>query len=270
MEENELSTMLREADRIDRLPPVDSMVNEGIRRGRSRLRTRRLTALGVVGTSIAALATVVALTAPTIGPGVTVAPAAQPTSKPAPPEPSKQAAKDKGKLPSVHDLTKIMKANLPGGLTMADVQPTQKRGNTDIVFELVDEHGRGWAGGGVARTSWASWEDHGPCKAAQGCTETKIDEGTLRITRDLEKVGEGVWYWLRRTDGTAVWFGQANAFEGNGPVTRDRNALSDKQAIKLITAPEWQELGDRLPKEQPAGDRDIEGEKRDAKEKAKR
>jgi hypothetical protein len=260
MEQNDLSTLLRDADRIDRLPPVDAMVDEGIRRGRHRLRTRRVTAVSVLGTSLAALGVVVAFGLPAGGPGTTIAPAATPTTKPSP---SEKSTPDKGSLPKFADLKRIMESNLPDDLTMRKAVPADVRNNTMIIFELGDEDGYAWAGGGVAHTDWF---DPVPCEAAHGCTESKVEDGVLRISRDTEKVGDGTWYTFMRADGTQVWFGQRNAFDGNGPVTRERLPLSDKEAIKIITDPEWAEITDRLPKENPLGDPEQEKPK---KEKAK-
>jgi hypothetical protein len=260
MEQNELSTLLRDADRIDRLPPVDSLVDEGIRRGRHQLRTRRLTTVGVLGTTLATLGAVVAFGLPTGGPGTTIAPAAVPTAKPSP---SEKSTPDKGSLPRFADLKKMIKSNLPDDLIMRKAVPADERDNTTIVFELGDEDGYAWAGGGVARTGWF---EPVPCEAAHGCTESKVDGGELWISRDTEKVGDGTWYRFKRADGTEVWFGQRNAFEGNGPVTRERLPLTDKEAIKIITDPEWAKITDRLPKENPLGD--PEQEQRE-KEKAK-
>jgi hypothetical protein len=250
MEQNELNSLLREADRIDRPLPIDTLVDGGIRRGRRRLRNRRLTAVGALGTTLAALGAVVAFGLPPGGTGVTIAPAAVPTSKPSPSESSKPAPK-KGTFPTVAQMKSIVAADLPDGLAMKKVVPTDFRNNHNIVFELHDEHGRGWAGAGIGRESWDGWSLDNPCKPTQGCTETKVDAGVLRITRDTEKVGRGIWYWLHRTDGTVVWIGHSNAFEGSGPVTRDRHALTDRQAIKIISAPEWGKLAQALPKELP-------------------
>lgn len=261
MEQNELNSLLREADRIDRPLPIDTLVDGGIRRGRRQLRNRRLTAVGALGTTLAALGAVVAFGLPTGGgTGVTVAPAAVPTSKPSPSEASKPPA---DKLPSVAELTKIMKAHVPDDLTMRKVTPTEALvSNTTIVFELGDDDGYAWAGGGVFRTSWFGKM---PCTPVQGCEEREVEGGVVQISRDKEKVGDGTWYWFLRSDGTQVWFGQRNAFEGNGPVTRDRLPLTDKEVIALITDPAWEKLTDRLPEKQP-----IEPERKKLeKEKAK-
>jgi hypothetical protein len=252
MDQNELNTLLRDADRIDRLPPIDTLVDEGIRRGRHRLRTRRLTAVGVLGTSLATLGAVVAFGLPAGGPGTTIAPAAVPTAKPSPSESSKSTS-DKGSLPKFADLKRIIKSNLPDELIMRKAVPADERNNTMIIFELGDEDGYSWAGGGVSRTDWFGPI---PCEAAQGCTESKVDGGVLRISRDTEKVGDGTWYSFERADGSEVWFGQRNAFDGNGPVTRERLPLTDKEVIKIITDPEWTKITDRLPKENPLGDPD--------------
>lgn len=246
MEQNELNSLLREADRIDRPLPIDTLVDGGIRRGRRRLRNRRLSAVGALGTTLAALGAVVAFGLPPGGTGVTIAPAAVPTSKPSPSESSKPPA---DKLPSVAELTKIIKGHVPDDLTMRKVTPTEALvSNTTIVFELGDDDGYSWAGGGVFRTDWFGKT---PCNAAQGCTESKVEGGVVRIHRDKEKVGDGTWYYFKRSDGTEVWFGQRNAFQGNGPVTRDRLPLTDKEVIALITDADWEKLTDRLPEKQP-------------------
>ncbi len=266
METNELQTLLRQADQVDRPLPVDTLVEEGIRRGQHRLRTRRLTVAGALGTTLAAVGVVAAFSLGA-GPGVPMSPAAVPTPKPSPTQPAESKSKaDEGTLPSVADLKKLIKSNLPDGLTMRKVVPTQERGNTDIVFELGDDDGFAWAGGGVSRTNWF---DKVPCTDAQGCTESKVDGGELRITRDTEKVGDGTWYWFLRDDGTEVWFGQSNAFDGNGPATRDQLPLTDQEAIELITDPAWEKITQLLPEKQPAGDSEVSEEEKDRKAKDK-
>ncbi|WP_152360218.1 hypothetical protein [Microlunatus speluncae] len=264
METNELNTLLRQADEIDRPVPVDTLVEGGIRRGQHQLRTRRLTVAGALGTTLAAVGVVAAFSLGG-GPGVPMSPAAVPTTKPTPTQPAPKPADD-GTLPSVAELSKVIKSNLPDGLSMREVVPTQEKGNTDIVFELGNKKdGYGWAGGGVFRNSWY---DDVPCDPAGGCTETEIDGGVLQISRDTEKVGDGTWYWFRGSDGTGVWFGQRNAFEGNGPVTREELPLSDKEAIELLTDPKWQQIADLLPEKQPAGDGEVSEKDRKQKEQA--
>ncbi|GAB3766944.1 hypothetical protein [Microlunatus parietis] len=243
METRDLQTLLRAADRTDRPAPVDQLVEEGVRRGRRRLRERRLTALGAVGATLAAAGAVVAFALPGSGSGggVTVAPAGTPS-------PSRSVEQTKeGRLPTTAELQKLIKANLPEGLTL------RKAVGEDgmISYELGDEDGYSWSGGGVLRTDWFG---HVPCTEAQGCTVTEVEGGRLQISRDPEKVGDGTWYTFVRDDGRAVWFGQRNAFDGNGPVTREKLPLTDKQAIALVTSDDWTPWLDRLPKESPHGE----------------
>lgn len=242
METRDLQTLLRAADRTDRPAPVDSLVEEGVRRGRRRLRDRRLTALGAVGATLATAGAVVAFALPGGGSGgITVAPAGTPS-----PSRSVETTKE-GRLPTSAELLKLIKKNLPEGLTL------RKPGGEDgmISYHLGDEDGYAWSGGGVQRMDWFGPI---PCTEAQGCTVTEVEGGEIRISRDGEKVGDGTWYTFVRDDGAAVWFGQRNAFEGNGPVTRDELPLTDQQAIALITSDDWTPWLDRLPEKSPLGE----------------
>lgn len=254
MEPTELNTILRQIDQDDRPVPVDTLVDEGIRRGRRRLRSRRLTAVGALGAALATASAVVAF-GMTANSGVTIAPAATPTPKPSPSASTEPAPKDKGTMPTTAELQKIIRAYVPDDLTMRKVVPNIPGA---ISFDLGDEDGYGWASGGVARTAWYG---DVPCTEKQGCTSSKIDGGELRIYRDTEKVGDGTWYEFRRDDGTQVAFAQRNAYDGNGPATRDQLAMTDKQVIKLITAVDWQKVTDRLPKEASVDDKQIDEDK---------
>lgn len=254
METRDLQTLLRAADQSDRPAPVDALVEEGVRRGRRRLRDRWLTALGAVGATLAAAGAVVAFALPGGGSGgITVAPAGTPS-----PSRSVESTKSDGRLPTSAELKKLIKAQLPEGLTM------RKVGGEDgmIAYDLGDEDGYGWSAGGVHRMDWFGPV---PCTEAQGCTVTKVDGGEVQISRDTEKVGDGTWYTFVRDDGTAVWFGQRNAFDGNGPVTREKLPLTDKEAIALITSDDWTPLLDRLPKKSPLGEPGSEKDKLEKK-----
>ena len=72
------------------------------------------------------------------------------------------------------------------------------------------------------------------------------------LHRAGDKAGEGAWYYFKRSDGSWVWFGQRNAFQGNGPVTRSTVPLSESEVRALLTAPEWDPLVDRCRLAGPA------------------
>jgi hypothetical protein len=233
---------------------VDSLVEEGVRLGRRRLRDRRLTALGAVGATLVAAGAIVAFSLPGgTGGGVTVAPAGTPSASR-----SIEPTKAGGRLPTTAELQKVIKAELPEGLTLR--KPDGEDGM--IVYHLGDKDGYAWSGAGVQRMDWFGPV---PCTEAQGCTVTEVEGGEVQISRDKEKVGDGTWYTFVRDDGAAVWFGQRNAFEGNGPVTRETLPLTDQEAIALVTSDAWTVWLDRLPAEPPQQDPATE---KAAKEKA--
>ncbi|WP_377494495.1 hypothetical protein [Microlunatus sp. GCM10028923] len=251
METHDLQTLLRAADRADRPAPVDALVEEGVRRGRRRLRDRRLTALGAAGATLATAGALVAFALPGGGSGgVTIAPAGTPSASR-----SIEPKKAQERLPTSAELRKLIKANLPEGLTL------RKASGEDgmIGYELGNKDGYAWSGGGVQRMDWF---EPASCEEAQGCTLLKVDGGEVQISRDTEKVGNGTWYTFVRDDGAAVWFGQRNAFDGNGPVTREELPLTDKQVIALITSDDWTPWLDRLPKKSPLGDPEGEQDKK--------
>ncbi len=243
MDSHDLDTLLREIDRTDRPVPIDALTDEGLRRGRRRVRRHRLTVAGVLGGALASVGLIAAVTLAPVS-GVPTMPAAVPTPKISPSRPTPSPADGKRALPTAADLEQTVKALLPAGTELRKVTAS---GPGAIEFELGDqEAGYSWATGGLARTSWSAEDGRGSCAPlpTQDCTTTDTRGGTLRISRD-RAAADGIWYSFTRPDGTVVWFGQ-QALEGHG-TSRDQLPLTDDEVIDLIAAAAWQQFTEKLP-----------------------
>jgi hypothetical protein len=243
MDSHDLDTLLREIDRTDRPVPIDALTEEGLRRGRRRVRRHRLTVAGVLGATLASVGLIAAFSLATV-PGVPTTPAAVPTPKISPSRPI--PADGKRALPTAAELEQTFKALLP---VRGDLRKVTAIGPGAIEFELGDpEAGYAWATGGLARTAWSAQDGRASCAPlpTQDCTTTHTHGGTLRISR-LRAEADKTWYSFTRPDGTVVWFGQKKALENDEPTSRDQ-LLTDNEVIDLIAATEWQQLTENLPK----------------------
>lgn len=245
MDSHDLDTLLREIDRTDRPVPIDALTEEGLRRGRRRVRRHRLTVAGVLGATLASVGLSAAINLATV-PGVPTTPAAVPTPKISPSRPIPSPADGKRALPTAAELEQTLEALLPAGMDLRKVTAT---GPGAIEFEFGDpEAGYAWATGGLARTAWSAEDGRASCAPlpAQDCTTTHTHGGTLRISRDRAEA-DGTWYSFTRQDGTVVWLGQKKALEKHGPTSRDQLPMTDDEVIDLIAATEWQQLTENLP-----------------------
>lgn len=239
MEIDELDTLLRRADQLERPVPVETLIERSMRNGRRRARHRRLTTIGALAGCLAAVVIIAGLTlAP--GPSVSMSPAATP-------EPSEIVPTRTGSLPTTTELKKIIKAELPERMITRNIS-TEGQWGAGIAYELGDRDGYGHAAVGIDRLSWTTDPTCTP-SATVTCETRTLAAGDVWIARDHEKSGEATHYSLVRPNGTRVWLFQRN--ELNGQADREDLPLSDAEAIALITAPDWHNLADRLPTAAP-------------------
>jgi hypothetical protein len=244
MELNELDTMLRRADQLDRPVPVETLIEKSMHNGQQRARNRRLTVVGALAGSLAAVGIIAGL-AFGPGPSVSMSPAADP--KPSEIAPTQEPDKT-GSLPTAVDLKKIIKAELPEGKITRKFD-TEGLWGAGMALELGDKDGYGLAAVGIDRVSWTADQPTCTPSSMTTCEERATAGGVVWIGRDQEKSGDGTRYSLVRPNGTRVWFLQRN--ELNGQVERQDLPLSDAEAIELITATDWYELADQLPAHAP-------------------
>ncbi len=246
METDELDTLLRRADQLDRPVPVEALIEKSMHGARQRARNRRMAVIGSLGASLAA---VVAIAGLALGPGPSVPMSPAGTAKPLPSHTTPPSNSDQqANLPTTAELKKITEAKLPERMTLRQIS-TEGLWGTGITFELGDQDGYGLAGVGIDRVSWAADKQTCTAAATVTCVQRAVAGGVVWIARDQEKPGDATRYSLIRPDGTRVSFFQRNQLDGQ--VDRDDLPLSDREAIKLITAADWHEHLDRLPLEAP-------------------
>ena len=147
MEIDELDTLLRRADQLERPVPVETLIERSMRNGRRRARNRRLTTIGALAGCLAAVVIIAGLAlAP--GPSVSMSPAATP-------EPSEIVPTRTGSLPTTTELKKIIKAELPERMITRNFS-TEGQWGAGIAYELGDRDGYGHAAVGIDRLSWTT------------------------------------------------------------------------------------------------------------------
>lgn len=254
MDRNPLDELIRRAEPAGpSASTVDRLVTGALHRGRRSLVLRRMAA----GIACGALLTTGAAVAGQLpGRGVEAAPAAPsatatPTparsasvAAPTPAAPTNTPAGTTGPPPSHLDVLKVLRPALPKGSKVSQIGDDDLVGQVSVMFTMTDADGRAFVAGGV----YNDLEDL-PCTAGDGCTQETLAGGNLSVMRDpggsRGKAGDGTWYYFERSDGSWIWFGQRNAFEGNGPVTRPEVPLGDPEVRQLLTAPAWESLVER-------------------------
>lgn len=239
MELNTLGDLIRDDEPAGpSAETVDRLVTGALRRGR-RTRIGRRVAAGVAGCVLLLTGAAVvgqwpgrALNSGPVGPTATMS--ASPSIKP-----------NNDRPPTYIDVMNVYETLLGqdfrySGITNAGELP----GQVSVTFTATDSAGRAWMGGGVDNEMAAEVVEE--CDP-ETCTRETLAGGTLTTTWSPpgDKVGDDRWYSFERPDGRWAWFGQANHFEGNGPVTRPEVPLTDAQVRALLTAPEWDALVER-------------------------
>lgn len=251
MELNTLGELIRDDEPTRPSPTtVDRLVTGALRSGR-RTRIGRRVAAGVAGCALlvsgAAVVTQWPGRAVEVGP-VAPTPSARPSQSLT--RSSTEPPMSRGvKPPSGDEVLALFKARLPRSFTYSPIDTkVGMAGEASVAFTVKDTTGRAFVGGGI----YNKIEDL-ECPP-DSCVEEPLADGTVLVMRspENEKAGEGAWHYFERADGSWIWFGQRNAFQGNGPVTRPAVPLSGTEVRQLLTAPEWEPLVERCRAAGPA------------------
>jgi hypothetical protein len=262
MELNTLGELMRDEAQDAASPgsEVEPLVAGALRRGRRTVVRQRVAATAACCALLVAGAAVV-IQLP--GRTVAMAPAGPPTAaaepKPTPSTPTQptpstptQPAPGDVEAPAVQELLALFQEELSDRFRYSEISDDREpmAGEVAVAFTLTDRKGKSWAGGGIDNEI-----DNLRCVAADGCTRQSLAGGEVLVMRtpdSMKKAGEGTWYYFKRSDGSWLWFGQNNAFEGKGPVTRATLPLSKAEVFALLTASAWDPLVERCRAAGPA------------------
>lgn len=247
MDLDTLGALIRDDDPTGPSPTtVDRLVTGALHRGRRRRTGHRFAAgmaacaLLVTGVAVVTQWPGRAVEVGPVAPTVTLAPtaAARPSGSLTPSTSGGPTSRGV-KPPSGAEVLALFKAKLPRSFTYSQIDTKiGMAGEASVAFTVKDTAGRAFVGGGIYN------KFEGLDCPPDSCVEEPLADGTVLVMRDPkgEKAGEGAWYYFQRADGSWIWLGQRNAFQGNGPVTRPAVPLSETEVRRLLTAPEWDPL----------------------------
>ena len=110
-----------------------------------------------------------------------------------------------------------------------------------VAVAISDRQGYTWALARVGNVGGDGWD---PCRSDRGCSVRQVQNGTLYALQELETGGNSTHYsasyTYERPDGRFVYFNQSNIFDPES--RRSSLPLTETQVVKILTAPEWDEL----------------------------